>query len=74
MMNNQLREVRVAAGYSQLKLSIPAHVSPVMIISIEKYDYLLGAVVRAKLAMALKATELTIWPEIGKAGSDEKTD
>ena len=64
MVVNQLRKWRLSLGYSQLELSVVAEISPVMIVSIERYGYLPGPDVRARIAAALNVSETTLWPDV----------
>ena len=64
---NQFKKSRIARGYSQLKLSVVAGISPAMIVAIEKYGYIPGPWVKAKLVKALGVSEATLWPNQDKA-------
>ncbi len=66
MEMNQLRNRRVALGYSQLKLSVDAGVSHVTIVAVEKYGYVPGPRVRSKLTKVLGLAEVTLWPSLDK--------
>lgn len=63
---NQLKSSRIARGYSQLKLSVAAGISPAMIVAIEKYGYIPGPWVKVKLVKALGVSEATLWPSQDK--------
>jgi len=74
MEMNQLQNRRFALGYSQLKLSVIAGVSPAMIVAIEKYGYMPGPWVRSKLVKVLGVSEAILWPktkEVIKDGESE---
>jgi transcriptional regulator with XRE-family HTH domain len=67
MANKNFRQLRKKLQFSQLELSIVAQVSPAMVSAVEKYGYVPGVEVRAKLAGALGVKESVIWPEIETA-------
>ena len=69
---NQLRNSRVACGYSQLQLSVVAQVSPAMIVAVEKYGYMPGPWVRSKLAKALGVSAEKLWPSLADTSADIK--
>ena len=62
---NRLKEIRSKLRISQLELTVKAHVSPTMIVAIEKYGYIPGSDVREKLAMVLGVPEEQIFPRDG---------
>ena len=64
MEEEQFRTLRNARGYSQLKLSVIAGISPAMIVAIEKYGYVPGPWVRSKLTAALGVSEASLWPKL----------
>ena len=66
MEMNKLRNRRIALGYSQLKLSVVAGISPAMIVAIEKYGYMPGPSVRAKLIKVLGVSEAILWPSLDR--------
>lgn len=66
---NGLKRWRKRLDYSQMELSIAAGISPAMIVAIERYGYLPGPEVRAKLAKTLNIEEATLWPSL--AGTAE---
>jgi len=64
---NGLRKWRHKLSYSQQELAAVAGVSPAMIVTIERYGYLPGPDVRAKLTLALGISEATLWPSLAEA-------
>ena len=67
---SEFKILRCKLGYSQLELSVAAGVSPVMIVAIERYNYIPGPDVRAKLALVLGMAEGAIWPKQQEVTSD----
>jgi DNA-binding XRE family transcriptional regulator len=61
---NGLRELRVSRGLSQQAVAVLAHVSPALLVAIERYDYRPTAPVQQRIAAVLKCSPSEIWLEV----------
>jgi len=71
MAENSFKKVRSSLGFPMIELAIKSGVSTATLVGIEKYEYIPGPVVRAKLAKALGVSEATLWPDLAKAGVND---
>jgi DNA-binding XRE family transcriptional regulator len=63
IVTNRLRQLRRSQGVAQYGLAVRADVSPTVIGAIERYDYMPGRQVRARIAQALGVAVRDIWPD-----------
>lgn len=64
MTFNQVRRCRKVLDFKQQELAVQAHISPALLVAVERYGYLPSPEVRAKLAKALNTSESVLWPDI----------
>jgi DNA-binding XRE family transcriptional regulator len=69
IVTNRLRQLRRNQGVAQYGLAVRAEVSPTVIGAIERYDYVPGVEVRARIARALGVAVQDIWPHEEPAAS-----
>jgi len=60
--NERVRGARRRLGLSQMGLARRASTTTSMLVNIEKYGYMPGSEVRARLALALRTTVAELWP------------
>jgi DNA-binding XRE family transcriptional regulator len=63
VVTNRLRQLRRSQRVAQYGLAVRADVSPTVIGAIERYDYMPGVEVRARIARALGVAVRDIWPD-----------
>jgi DNA-binding XRE family transcriptional regulator len=63
IVTNRLRQLRRSRGVAQYGLAVRADVSPTVIGAVERYDYVPGAQVRARIVQALGVAVRDIWPD-----------